>query len=60
MLIYPAKAANLLGIPSRPFGWLAESTEGFALLHCVSSYPTPMDQANLCSCGQIGHAEITR
>ena len=29
-------------------GWLREWGAKFALLHCVSSYPTPSDQANLC------------
>ena len=29
-------------------GWLREWGSSFALLHCVSSYPTPPDQANLC------------
>jgi N-acetylneuraminate synthase/N,N'-diacetyllegionaminate synthase len=28
-------------------GWLREWGAKFALLHCVSSYPTPSDQANL-------------
>jgi N-acetylneuraminate synthase/N,N'-diacetyllegionaminate synthase len=28
-------------------GWLREWNASFALLHCVSSYPTPTDQANL-------------
>jgi N-acetylneuraminate synthase/N,N'-diacetyllegionaminate synthase len=28
--------------------WLREWHAPFALLHCVSSYPTPPDQANLC------------
>ncbi len=28
--------------------WLRQWGASFALLHCVSSYPTPVDQANLC------------
>lgn len=34
-------------------GWLAEWEAPFALLHCVSSYPTPADQANLCWIGEL-------
>jgi len=34
-------------------GWLREWNAGFALLHCVSSYPTPPDQANLCWIGEM-------
>ncbi|HSZ57359.1 MAG TPA: N-acetylneuraminate synthase family protein [Tepidisphaeraceae bacterium] len=29
-------------------GWLRKWDARFALLHCVSAYPTPADQANLC------------
>ena len=29
-------------------GWLRGWDASFALLHCVSSYPTPAEQANLC------------
>ena len=31
----------------RAVGWLADATGRFALLHCVSSYPTPLDDAHL-------------
>lgn len=34
-------------------GWLEEWKTPFALLHCVSSYPTPADQANLCWIGEL-------
>lgn len=34
--------------------WLREWNARFALLHCISSYPTPTDQANLCWIGEMG------
>jgi N,N'-diacetyllegionaminate synthase len=34
-------------------GWLRGWRSAFALLHCVSSYPTPADQANLCWIGEM-------
>jgi sialic acid synthase SpsE len=34
-------------------GWLRAAGASFALLHCVSSYPTPADQANLCWIGEL-------
>lgn len=34
-------------------GWLERWGAPFALLHCVSSYPTPADQANLCWIGEL-------
>jgi N-acetylneuraminate synthase/N,N'-diacetyllegionaminate synthase len=33
--------------------WLADREAWFALLHCVSSYPTPPEQANLCWIGEM-------
>jgi sialic acid synthase SpsE len=33
--------------------WLREWGVGFALMHCVSSYPTPAEQANLCWIGEL-------
>lgn len=33
---------------SEAVGWLRGWNASFALLHCVSSYPTPSGQANLC------------
>jgi sialic acid synthase SpsE len=33
--------------------WLKEWDARFALLHCVSGYPTPADQANLCWIGEL-------
>jgi N-acetylneuraminate synthase/N,N'-diacetyllegionaminate synthase len=38
---------------SEAVGWLREWKADFALLHCVSSYPTPTDQANLCWIGEM-------
>lgn len=35
--------------------WLRQWGAGFAFLHCVSSYPTPLDQANLCWIGEIAN-----
>lgn len=34
-------------------GWLQEWGVPFSLLHCVSSYPTPGDDANLCWIGEL-------
>ena len=34
-------------------GWLREWGTVFSLLHCVSAYPTPPDQANLCWIGEL-------
>jgi N-acetylneuraminate synthase/N,N'-diacetyllegionaminate synthase len=34
-------------------GWLNRWESEFALLHCISSYPTPTDQANLCWIGEL-------
>ena len=39
---------------SEAVGWLREWDAKFALLHCVSSYPTPPDQANLCWIAEMG------
>ena len=33
--------------------WLQDREAWFALLHCVSSYPTPTEQANLCWIGEM-------
>jgi len=33
--------------------WLRKSHMTFALLHCVSSYPAPAEQANLCWIGEL-------
>jgi N,N'-diacetyllegionaminate synthase len=38
---------------SNAVGWLRAWDASFALLHCVSSYPTPTDQANLCWIGEM-------
>lgn len=37
------------------FGWLRKWDARFALLHCVSAYPTPADQANLCWISELSH-----
>jgi sialic acid synthase SpsE len=34
--------------------WLREWDARFALLHCVSGYPTPAEHANLCWIGELG------
>jgi N-acetylneuraminate synthase/N,N'-diacetyllegionaminate synthase len=34
-------------------GWIREWSAPLALLHCISSYPTPTDQANLCWIGEL-------
>ena len=34
-------------------GWLREWGARFALLHCVSGYPTPEEHANLCWIGEL-------
>jgi N-acetylneuraminate synthase/N,N'-diacetyllegionaminate synthase len=36
-------------------GWLQHLRTPFALLHCISSYPTPADQANLCWIGELAN-----
>ncbi len=38
---------------SNAVSWLRDWDASFALLHCVSSYPTPRDQANLCWIGEM-------
>jgi sialic acid synthase SpsE len=35
--------------------WMLEWAVPFALLHCVSAYPTPADQANLCWIGELAN-----
>lgn len=37
-------------------GWLREWRAQFALLHCVSAYPTPSNQANLCWIPELARA----
>ncbi len=37
----------------RTAGWLRERAAPFALLHCVSSYPTQSHDANLCWIGEL-------
>jgi sialic acid synthase SpsE len=34
-------------------GWLRQWGTSFSLLHCVSGYPVPADQANLCWIGEL-------
>jgi N-acetylneuraminate synthase/N,N'-diacetyllegionaminate synthase len=46
-LIISTGAANLNEISSS-VAWLRGWNARFALLHCISSYPTPVEQANLC------------
>jgi sialic acid synthase SpsE len=48
-------------------GWMGKWGAAFALLHCVSSYPTPVEEANLCWIGElarefgvpVGHSDHT-
>jgi N-acetylneuraminate synthase/N,N'-diacetyllegionaminate synthase len=51
-LIISTGAANLNEISSS-VAWLRGWNARFALLHCISSYPTPVDQANLCWIGEL-------
>jgi sialic acid synthase SpsE len=39
-------------------GWLNGIGAAFALLHCVSSYPTPAEQANLCWINELARFEV--
>jgi sialic acid synthase SpsE len=39
----------------RTVGWLRKWGAPFALLHCVSGYPTPAAQANLCWIQELSH-----
>lgn len=39
---------------SDTYYWLKEWQIPFAFLHCVSAYPTPANQANLCWIGELG------
>ncbi|HEV2293847.1 MAG TPA: N-acetylneuraminate synthase family protein [Tepidisphaeraceae bacterium] len=51
-LLISAGAATMDEV-SQAVGWLRSWNTRFALLHCVSSYPTPTDQANLCWIGEM-------
>jgi N,N'-diacetyllegionaminate synthase len=51
-LIISTGAANLNEIASS-VAWLRGWNARFALLHCISSYPTPPEQANLCWIGEL-------
>ncbi len=62
-LLYRAAAANRpllistgaasLNEISSTVGWLREWRVRYALLHCISSYPTPTDAAHLCWIGEL-------
>jgi sialic acid synthase SpsE len=59
-LLISTGAATLDEI-DRTVGWLSARAAPFALLHCVSSYPTPNHDANLCWIGELAariHAPI--
>ena len=45
--IIASTGAATMAEVERAVGWLGAAGNGFALLHCVSSYPTPLDAANL-------------
>jgi sialic acid synthase SpsE len=51
-LLVSTGAANLNEITSS-VAWLRGWNARFALLHCISSYPTPMEDANLCWIGEL-------
>lgn len=38
--------------------WLREWDAQFSLLHCVSAYPTPMNQAHLCWIGELAKFDV--
>jgi sialic acid synthase SpsE len=46
--------ASTVGEIETTVGWLREWGVPFALLHCVSSYPTPEGEANLCWITELG------
>lgn len=51
-LIISAGAAKMEEIAVMQ-GWMSEWNADFAILHCVSSYPTPLEEANLCWIGEM-------
>jgi N,N'-diacetyllegionaminate synthase len=51
-LLVSTGAANLNEITSS-IAWLRGWNARFALLHCISSYPTPLADANLCWIGEL-------
>jgi len=51
-LLISTGAANLNEITSS-IAWLRGWNARFALLHCISSYPTPLADANLCWIGEL-------
>jgi sialic acid synthase SpsE len=53
-LIISTGAANLNEITSS-VAWLRGWNARFALLHCISSYPTPIEQTNLCWIDELQH-----
>jgi N-acetylneuraminate synthase/N,N'-diacetyllegionaminate synthase len=51
-LLISTGAANMNEISSS-VAWLRGWNARFALLHCISSYPTPVEEANLCWIGEM-------
>lgn len=51
-LILSTGAATIAEVEST-VAWLRERRVQFALLHCISSYPTPLESANLCWVGEL-------
>ena len=51
-LLLSTGAATMAEV-ERTAGWLREWGVKFALLHCISSYPTPKSQAHLCWIGEL-------
>jgi N,N'-diacetyllegionaminate synthase len=45
--------AATMGEVAATVNWLNKWQRQFALLHCISSYPTPVDDTNLCWIGEL-------
>lgn len=66
--IIASTGAATMAEVERAAGWLEEAESGYALLHCVSSYPTPLDAAHLAGIGAlagrfgcpVGYSDHTR
>ena len=56
-MIISTGAAELSEV-EKTVSWLNEWGMSFALLHCVSAYPTPSNQANLCWIAELAQFEV--